>query len=170
MGFILDTRDMVFRWPEEKVAKILDQVGVLITRRKSQHRVREVASVVGKLQAGVRALGQPVRVCMRALYRDIEKAPTWDWRIRLSEESVEELLFWQKNLSGLNSPPLRQSMAAVRVDIKMAGDASAAGVFLGDYTGGNTLLSLPFTEEQIKKSSTWRELFVLYTFCCSKEA
>ena len=47
---------------------------------------------------------------------------------------------------------------------------SAAGVFLGDFFGGNTLLSLPFTEEQIKKSSTWRELFVLYTFYCSKEA
>ena len=88
----------------------------------------------------------------------------------MSVESVEELLFWQENLSGLNSSPLRQSMAAVRVDIKMAGDASAAGVFLGNFTRGNTLLSLPFTEEQIKKSSTWRELFVLYTFYCSKEA
>ena len=84
---------MVFSLPDKKVAKILDQVGDLITRRKSQHHVREVASVVGKLQAGVRALGQPVRVCTRALYRDIEKAPTWDWRIRLSEESVEELMF-----------------------------------------------------------------------------
>ena len=57
LGFVLDTKNMVFRLPEEKVAKILDQVGVLITRRKSQHHVREVASVVGKLQAGVRALG-----------------------------------------------------------------------------------------------------------------
>ena len=85
-------------------------------------------------------------------------------------ESIEELLFWQENLLGLNSSPLRQSMAAVRVDIKMVGDASAAGVFLGDFTRGNTLLSLPFTAEQIKKSSTWRELFVLYTFYCSKEA
>ena len=100
---------MVFRLPEEKVAKILDQVGVLITRRKSQHRVREVASVVVKLQACVRALGQPVRVCTRALYRDIDKAPTWDWRIRLSEEAVEESRFWQENLSELNSSPLRQS-------------------------------------------------------------
>ena len=88
----------------------------------------------------------------------------------MSVESVEELRFWQENLSGLNSSPLRQSMAAVRVDIKMAGDASAAGVFLGDFTEGNTLLSLPFTDEQMEKSSTWRELFVLYTFYCSREA
>ena len=41
LGFVLDTRDMVFRLPEEMVAKILDQVGVLITRRKSQHKVWE---------------------------------------------------------------------------------------------------------------------------------
>ena len=30
--------------------------------------------------------------------------------------------------------------------------------------------SLPFSEEQQQKSSTWRKLFVLYTFYCSKEA
>ena len=41
LGFVLDTREMVFRLPEEKVAKIFDQVGVLITRRKSQHKVWE---------------------------------------------------------------------------------------------------------------------------------
>ena len=32
---------MVFRLPEEKVAKSFDQVGVLITRRKLQHKVWE---------------------------------------------------------------------------------------------------------------------------------
>ena len=34
----------------------------------------------------------------------------------------------------------------------------------------NTLLSLPFSEEQKLESSMWCELFVLYTFYCSKEA
>ena len=33
-----------------------------------------------------------------------------------------------------------------------------------------TLFSLPFSEEQKKKNSKWRELFVLHTFYCSKEA
>ena len=56
------------------------------------------------------------------------------------------------------------------VDVKMAGDTSAFGVFPGDFTEGNTLFSLPFSEEQKKKSSKWRELFVLHTFYCSKEA
>ena len=93
LGFVLDTKRMVFSLHEKKVAKILNQVGDLITRRKSQHHMREVAFVVGKLQAGVRVLGQPVRFCTQALYRDIEKAPTWEWRIRLSAESIEELLF-----------------------------------------------------------------------------
>ena len=52
-----------------------------------------MASVVGKLQAGIRALGQLVRVCPYAFYQDVVKASTWDWRIRLSEEAVEELRF-----------------------------------------------------------------------------
>ena len=81
---MLDTRRLVFYLLEKKLAKMLEQGGDLIKRKKSQHHMREVACQVGKLQAGVRALGQPVRVCTRALYSDIEKVPSWDWRIRLS--------------------------------------------------------------------------------------
>ena len=42
--------------------------------------VRGVVSVVGNAQAGASALGeQAVRVCTRALYRDVDKTHTWDW-------------------------------------------------------------------------------------------
>ena len=43
LGFVLDTRRMVFSLPEKKVAKMLEQVGDLIKRRKLKHHVREVA-------------------------------------------------------------------------------------------------------------------------------
>ena len=127
--------------------------------------------MVGNIQGGARALGeQVVRVCTRALYRDVDKAPTWEWKLRLSEEARDELKFWAENLVSLNSSPLRRSQVPVLVNFLLAGDASGVGGFLGNFSSNETLLSLPFSPEQMEQSSTWRELFVLHSFYTSKGA
>ena len=54
--------------------------------------VREVAFVVGNVLAGASALGeQAVRVCTRALYRDVDKTHTWDWNWESREAELMEL-------------------------------------------------------------------------------
>ena len=53
------------------------------------------------------------------------------------------------------------------VQFLLAGDASAEGAFLGDFSSQETLLSVPFSAEQMLRSSTWRELFVLHEFYTS---
>ena len=112
---------------------------------------------MGILQAGDRALGaQAVRVCTRALYRDVDATPTWDWNLNLSPESLVELVFWRSNLVSLNSSPLRRSQVPVPVEYLLAGDASGVGAFLGDFSSQEMLLSVPFTLEQMLQSSTWR--------------
>ena len=152
--------------PETKVEKILEKIRSSLS--SSWVHVREVASVVGNLQAGARALGeQAVRVCTRALYRDVDKAPTWEWNLRLTDESRDELKFWEKNLVSLNSSPLRRSQVPVLMNFLLAGDASGVGGFLGNFSANETLLSIPFTADQMEQSSTWRELFVLHKFYTS---
>ena len=88
-----------------------------------------------------------MRVCTRALYRDIDATPTLDWNLNLSEESKAELAFWRENLVSLNSSPLRRSQVPVLVQYLLAGDASGVGAFLGDFSSQETLLSVPFTPE-----------------------
>ena len=51
-----------------------------------------------------------------------------------------------------------------------AEDASGVGGFLGNFSSNETLLSLPFSKEQMEQSSTWRELFVLHAFYTSRQA
>ena len=63
---------------------------------KASLPVGVLARVVELPQAGVHALGQPVRVCAHALYGDIDLAPTWYWHMSLSIECVEELRFWKR--------------------------------------------------------------------------
>ena len=58
----------------------------------------------------------------------------------------------------------------VPVQIKVAGDASGVGLYLGDSVSRTTLLSLPFSEEEQRKSSTWRELRILELFYTSSRA
>ena len=53
------------------------------------------------------------------------------------------------------------------VNFLFAGDASGVGGFLGNYTSNETLLSIPFSSDQMEQSSTWRELFVLHKFYTS---
>ena len=62
LGFHVDSLKMEFRLPEVKISKIMEKImSALLQARMS---VRDVASVVGNLQAGARALGaQVVRVC-----------------------------------------------------------------------------------------------------------
>ena len=169
LGFVVDSRSMRIYLPEAKVEKILEKI--LNLRKSSWVHVREVASVVGNIQAGARALGeQAVRVCTRALYRDVDRAPTWEWKLRLSSEALHELKFWAENLVSLNSYPLRKTQVPVLVNFLFAGDAFGVGGFLGNFGSNKTLLSLPFSKEQMEQSSTWRELFVLHAFYTSRQA
>ena len=101
---------------------------------------------------------------------DVDRAPTWDWNLKLSAEALDELKFWAENLVSLNSSPLRRTQVPVLVNFLFAGDASGVGGFLGNFSSNETLLSLPFSKEQMEQSSTWRELFVLHAFYTSRQA
>ena len=54
--------------------------------------------------------------------------------------------------------------------VVLAGDASVVGAYLGNIQFRSTLLSFPFSEEEAKKSSTFRELLVSYRFYTSNKA
>ena len=76
---------------------------------------RWLASLVGKLQSCSRAVGPVVRLMTRAMYRFIcstVDAFSWSYFARVPEEVKEEVLFWWRNLSGLNGFSFSRSVGS----------------------------------------------------------
>ena len=63
----------------------------------------------------------------------------------------------QENLVVLDGRDIRCNQVPVYFNCKVAGDASGAGLYLEVSDSRTTLLSLPFSEEEQRKSSTWRD-------------
>ena len=62
------------------------------------------------------------------------------------------------------------SLVTTVFEVTLAGDASGVGAYLGNIQSETTLLSFPFSEEEAKGSSMFRELLVLERFYTSEEA
>jgi hypothetical protein len=60
LGFIIDTCDMTVHLPEQKLRRVLDISSNFLRRRR--HKVRDVASLVGKLVSLEPALGRLILV------------------------------------------------------------------------------------------------------------
>ena len=77
----------------------------------------------------------------------------------LTEETCEELEFWQQNVQHLNGRPIRMSAGATRIAFSDASNSGYGGyvVELGPhFTNGL------WSDEEAKLSSTWRELKAVY--------
>jgi hypothetical protein len=60
LGFIIDTNEMSVHVPEQKLVRVLQLLGDFLTAR--DHRVRDIASLVGKLISLEPALGRSVLI------------------------------------------------------------------------------------------------------------
>ena len=130
LRLVVDSLKMEFYLPEKKILKIKEKILELLSGSSWVH-FREVASAVEIIKAGSRALGtQVVRVCTRALYKDVDR------RFKLSDKAKAKLLFWQDNLdsfNSLNSSLLKRTQVPVMVNYLFAGDTSGVSRFLGNF-------------------------------------
>ena len=96
----------------------------------------------------------------RMLYTDINKASFWDQKIKLSKGAKDELYFWNNYFHRFNGQPVWP--ASTKISVLTYADASQfgwGGYFVnlsGICAKGN------FSESEISKSSTWRELLATY--------
>ena len=181
LGFIADTVEMKFKIPEEKKAKVLKLIQDLFNRKHKKVPVKFVASVAGNIISLARAIGPVSRLMTRNLYVDISKAASWKVCIRISKFSVKELEFWLDHLTKLKGFPIIPSLSQNRItynlnrvknyDFHSAGDASAYAGFGAELSlEGETLVQFNFSEEEMKKSSTYRELRVIEEMYLSDKA
>ena len=127
--------------------------------------IRVLAKLLGKLQFCERALGPVVRLLSRSSYYLIAKASSWNSFITLSESAKTELLFLFENLESLNGFPIRASKSAIKLDFSFCSDASDIGFCVYCINSNNDiLLKRVFSEDEARKSSTFRELLAFHSF------
>jgi hypothetical protein len=129
LGYNLNTSNMKFEVPEDKVEKVLKKVSGLLDRKVITTN-RKVARVVGHLASLYRAFPGCSRLMLRSCYASLEvswERGDWDRYINLSAEAKEELSWWKENLRQLNGGAMKHEPQELVTNLY--GDASATGLY-----------------------------------------
>ena len=175
LGYNLNTTNMKFEVPEDKLESALRKLEVLLYAKVKTYKItnRQLAKVVGLLASFYRAYPGFSRLMLRSCYATIEVSREqggWDKPITLQAEAWTELSWWKENLKSLNGGLMKQEVQEMETSLDLYGDASGTGLYLYQEQPRRTLLSQPLKEDDREKSSTHRELMVFRNFYESKEA
>ena len=83
LGLVIDSRDLTFNIPEDKLESIQSKAGEMLKRK--MNKVRIIASFVGLLQSVRLATGPIVSVMTRSLYYAINNAKSWNSFVKLDD-------------------------------------------------------------------------------------
>jgi hypothetical protein len=116
LGFVIDTYKMSVHVPERKLVRVLQLLGDFLKAR--DHRIRDIASVVGKLISLEPALGRSVLIGTRLATIAIviatevseaakKRANPWSKTIRVEDDTFAALYDIWKLAEGWNGCPIR---------------------------------------------------------------
>ena len=140
---------------EEKILKFFSELAEFQVTP-----VRSLAKATGMIISALRNIGNIGRLMTRYLFRCINKASTWDENIEIDEKAKEEIVFWKDNFRDLNGIHIWEEF---KQDVLVYSDASSTGGAGYVVTHDGIAISHEqWSEFQRMKSSTWRELYVLW--------
>lgn len=162
LGAILNSKDGIIMVSEERINKAKLTASQLLHDLKVHRRapVRKVASLVGQVISMTIVIGHVTQIMTRYLSIDILHSLSWDSYICLSQESIKQIKFWIEQLDNVNSRNIFQSQICSRV---VYSDASSLGFAGYEVNTLNGVSHGQWSPEESKKSSTWRELFAVYS-------
>ena len=167
LGFVINSVNMTVKLTPTKIAEVLLVVEQL--RAKSQMKIEEVASVVGKLVAAFPGVAYgPLH------YRELEKVKiaalsrskgNFSATMTLNKEAKDELTWWLDNLQSAEGVVTRR-----RPDLYIETDASGKG--WGAYDGSNRIGGR-WNEEEMGRAAgneinfleLWAGFLALRAFC-----
>lgn len=122
LGLTLDSHEMMFRVPPDKLANINTALRNLFDRRSTTQR--QLARLIGKLMA-IESAVLPVRLRTRELLRNLNhhKGSDWDMRVPIWRASREEMQWWIDHLSTWNG----RAIVAAPPTVHITTDASDSG-------------------------------------------
>ena len=119
---------------------------------------RQLASFTGKIISTGAVVGNISRIMTRHCAMSIAASQGWESVFKLDEYSINEILFWNENIKRAN---IRYCFCHSTPNCFVSSDASSTGC------SGHTILNQEYichnmwTEEEKRKSSTWRELYAI---------
>ena len=156
-----------FTIPESWVLSIMESIQVTI-KNLPYATARNLSKLCGKTVSNKFVLGSIAQLKTRNIYKIIQAELKRDKRIRLHEndKAIQEIVFWWNNLLRLNSRVLYPYQIPTVFISSGASNHALSAQFL--KVGREYICFKNFSECEIKKSSTWRELltiqFVLNSF------
>ena len=162
LGFIINTISMKFALPEKKVSKLK---AILQSALSDGYcSCRYLAKIAGTVMSCALAVGPISRLLTRQMYYAIVTSHSWDSVVRFSPGLLEELRFWFSNISCMNGYPISAPVTSCTVVFT---DASETGYGGYSATIDGSVVSAMWTDEDIGRSSTHRELKAIYYVCLS---
>ena len=168
LGLLVDSRDMTFSIPEDKIERIIQGCWRLLSGKWT--KVRKVASLVGLLQSVRLATGPIVGVMTRSLNRTVDAAARWSSFVRLDELARFETIWWWRNIRSVSKYPIPGTLSSTKVGVEeVASDGSGVGHFSYSVDGGVRLAGRPYSSWERRQSSTYRELLAFHeTWTCEE--
>lgn len=189
LGFVIDTEEMTVRLTEDKKSQVIHAAKEMEAAVGRYLRVKDLASLVGKVAAAEPALGSLVPFTTRRAYGEIEAEvgkSGWSSKVKISTELAEDFRVFRMRIDEFNGTPIRTQATEVSVvsiigepsefvkqkfiknhkrekEIEIwAGDASATAVCAFSVMGKNSFFfKRSLSEEEMKKSSGFRELLTV---------
>ena len=158
LGFIIDTRNMEFEAPAEKIAKLSESLRMLLARRFATPK--EIARIAGTVIALAPAFGSITSLFTRQAYKFIEDRRSWYQQKILPASVKEEFAFWIENLDHANGHKFRCHPIITKIIYSDASDRGYGGYILQRLNNIVAQGTLPNQERQ--SSSTHRELLAVY--------
>ena len=123
---------------------------------------RFIAKLIGSIISLSLGVGQVCKLRTRMLYREVQKAVSWDKKFFISKEAKKEVAFWYYCFHKYNGQPIWPYSPIISVlsysdASSLAWDGYSVN-FIDLTAKGN------FSESEMNSSSTWRELSLSATF------
>ena len=125
--------------------------------------VRDVSRFVGQIISMSIVIGQVAQIMTKSLSIYVLKARRWNSYIKLSEESLQELMIWKTTLSKLNVRYLDVTNGCSRIVYNDASDHGYAGYEVNTIKVKIVLLTLIFKLEMKKLCTRYTLLGMFFT-------
>ena len=155
LGLVLNTKDGKLSVTDQRVTKLKSCLNSLYKCYSRVVYVKELAPVVGQIIYLSPVVGHLARIMTRSMYAVINEKISWFFRVKLSEEAVEKINFWNQNLDFVNDAPAWKLEFKLTKSIYSDASDHACAAFVRNQ---EVVFHQNWSESKRFKSSTWREL------------
>ena len=157
LGVIINTHDMTFTVPKEKIEKLVLAIqGVLKQKYVS---AKQLAKIAGRLSSMHMSIGPLVWLFTRNMYFQIESRQSWHDAYELFDKTKDELNFWLENIEKSNVFSFKPKPVTAKVVFTDASEEGYGGFVFNRLS--EEICKGRFTFDECGSSSTSRELLAI---------